>query len=192
MRKGLSTLVVLVVLGVVTIVGIGSWTYIKNLDKSTNGAKEELDREFKSGEMSVPTPTRFIKKFSPTPTVIKDPNITSEPSPESPTPTENPCRKFNPEAGLATITVNIQPQPGETLVGDTLVKVKPQAPCPGTLPPLWGNQITDVIRQGKTSWTSPGLGPGTFRVDVKYHYTGQGFDVDAISGSNALTVTVSN
>lgn len=152
----------------------------------------------KINETPVPTESATsIPTISPTskPTTKPKSTIVATPTPKLTTVTtsvpQSACDKFKPADGLTTITLNLQASSGQ-IVGDTIVKIKPASSCPGTLPSGWGGELTEVIRQGTTSWTSPGMSPGNFRVDVNYHNSGQGFDVEGTSGNHPVTVTLNN
>lgn len=149
--------------------------------------------------LSTPLPQVLVQTSpSPTPSLIPTIKPTAAPT-KKPTTTPTPttaanlgCSKYKPEDGLATLTINLKEKDGKPLVGDWTVKIKPKSPCPGMLPPLWGSEINEVVRQPTYTYTSQGMHPGLFRVDVNYHYTGEGFDWEGTSGNHTKEITVSN
>lgn len=187
MQRGFVAFPVLLAIIVLVVVVLAGPKVLKN--SNLLPTKAEVEEAVVVSETPVSTPN---SSPAPSPTSIPKIKVTSTPTP-SPKPTAtqvsiNPCDKFKPGDGLATITVSLQASSG-SVVGDAIVKIKATGDCPGAVP--GGGQITDIIRQG-SSWTSPGLTPGKFRIDVEYHGAGQGLDVDAVSGGNSVTVTVSN
>lgn len=153
---------------------------------------------FKNTTVMQETPTAAptsTPSLPPTATPTLKPIVTKKPSPQSPSPTsvvQNPCAQFKPENGLTSITITLKEKDGKPLAGDWTVKIKPASECPGQLPPMWGGQINEVIRQPNYTYTSPGMGPGKFRVDVNYHAGGEGFDWDGTSGNHSREITVTN
>lgn len=154
---------------------------------------------------SIPLPTQIAASMTPSPTPTPSPVPTPRPTirpapavtrnPSTPTPQSSAaasCSQFKPADGLATIRINLKEKDGQALSGDWIVKIKPTGSCPGMLPPMWGSQINEVIHQPNYTYTSPGLHPGQFRVDVQYHVSGEGFNWDGTSGSHSHETTVSN
>lgn len=136
----------------------------------------------------------------PSPTIIPTASPTMKPIPTKvpipklsivPTSTTTDCSKFKPEDGLATISITLKEKDGKPLFGDWAVEIKHAGTCPAILP-YGDQQLNTVIKQGTYTFTSAGFHPGQVRVDVKYHYTGEGLDIDAVSGNTSREVTVSN
>lgn len=173
------------------VVALGLGIYIKTKKGAISISNQD--------EESVPSPViteipsltlTLISTSTPTPAKKPKPIISKIPSP-TPTIDLSDCGRFKPEDGLATITIVLKEKDGKPLYGDWTVTIKPTGNCPAILP--YGNKpITDIIRQPTYTFTTVGFHPGQVRVDVKYHYTGEGFDVDATSGNHVREVTVSN
>lgn len=198
MRKnGFAFVYIIIVLSVVGLIGVG---YL-GLKKSKIDLKLPNIANFKPSQSPTPTPSPFaspkptVQAGTPTPTIKPTPRPTKKPviPTVSPAPVaDNGCSKFKPADGLTTLTITLKEKDGNALAGDWVVKISPSGACPGSLPPNWGSQINDVIKQPKYTYTSAGLGPGKFRVDVNYHTSGEGFDWDGVSGNTTREVTVSN
>jgi len=186
-KKGFIFLPVLIAAAAI-IIGVGGYFYFSNKDaKSINRS----DARISATATQTPAPTT---KPTLTPTLSPKPIPTKKPI----TPTVKPtgavtsCSKFKPEDGLTTLLITLKEKDGKPLIGDWTVKIKPTGSCPGILPPNWGNELSDVVRQPNYTYTSPGLHPGQFRVDVQYYYTGEGFDWDGTSGPHSKEVTVAD
>lgn len=188
MYKGFVFIPLLIGLMLVAAVG-GGYFYLSGNKNTTNQSSSEISPSILPSATPEPTLTpTFTPTPSPKPTPTKKPFT---PTPK-PTAAQSACSQFVPENGLTTITINLKEKAGATLTGDWIVKIKPTGSCPGILPPNWGGQINEVIHQPNYTYTSPGLHPGQFRVDVQYHFTGEGFDWDGTSGSHSREVMVSN
>lgn len=108
----------------------------------------------------------------------------------TPTQTSSQSSGCNTSTDLANLTVNIQPQSGQSLVGDAAVTMSDgSGDCAGHDSRL---PYTQIIRQGSTSITFPSFRPGKFHIEVSYHGNNYGSDVSLNSGGNSTTVTVSN
>jgi hypothetical protein len=189
MRKGFIFLPLLLVVAIVAIIAGG--IYVQNKNNSVQNSSDNILLTSTPTAGPTVTPT-----FSPTPTAKPTPTkkpFTPTPKPTTiPTAAESGCSKFKPEDGLTTITITLKEKDNKPLVGDWIVKIKPTGSCPGILPPGWGSEINEVIKQPNYNYTSPGLHPGQFRVDVQYHFTGEGLDWDGTSGNHTREVSVSN
>lgn len=115
----------------------------------------------------------------------------------TPTPTSTPAQTSSQSSGgcntstdLGNLTVNIQPQSGQSLVGDAGVTMSNgSGDCAGHDSRLsW----TQIIRQGSTSITFPSFRPGKFHIQVGYHGNNYDNDVNINPGDNSITVTVNN
>src|SRR3972149_3456276 len=180
--------VLLPILILIAIVALGAGIYINSKKVKTSVPQTELQ----TSTITITETPSSIPTSVPTPPPTKKPQPTLTKA-TTPTPAVNisDCSRFKPEDGLATITINLKEKDGKTLIGDWIVKIKPTGSCPAILP--YGNQpLTNVIHQGTYTYTSVGFHTGQVRVDVEYHYTGEGFDVDATSGNHSRDVTVSN
>ncbi len=188
MRKGFVFIPVLIIIALTLIGAIGYSIYQRSssdkIDNSLENTKPTESPAFSPSPTTTPIPTA-------TPT--KKPVPTKKPNTPTPSPVTNAtgCSQFVPENGLATITINLKEKDNQPLFGDWIVKIKPTGSCPAIMP--YGNQpVEAVIRQGTYTYTSPGFHPGQVRVDVNYHFSGEGFDMDAISGSHSREINVSN
>jgi len=178
MNKGFAPVAIIIIIAVVLVTGV---LISKNYQRSDTSSTPQPTMESTAVPTLTPSPS---PRSSIRPTVR--PTIT-------PTPTASTgCSRFKPEDGLTSITITLKEKDGKPLVGDWIVKIKPTGSCPGILPQAWGSQINEVIRQPNYTYTSPGLHPGQFRVDINYHITGDGFDWDGTSGTHSREVTVSN
>lgn len=114
---------------------------------------------------------------SPTPTIAASTQVSG-------------CAAYNQGGDLGQLTVNIQPQSGQSLVGDAGVTIsRKYSECTGVDP---GFPLTQIIKQGSTSTSFSGMRPGPFHIEVLYHGKTLGQDVNISSGSNSTSVTVSN
>jgi len=107
-----------------------------------------------------------------------------------PTQTSTQSSGCNTSTDLGNLTVNIQPQSGQSLAGDAAVTMSNgSGDCAGQDSRL---PYVQVIRQGSTSITFSSYRPGKFHVQVGYH--GNNYDSDATinPGDNSVTITVSN
>ena len=183
MQKGFAPLIVLFTFAILA-AGVGFYS-IKN--KTSMKVEDKADATQTPAASSSPTNTPIsTPKSTLSPT--KRPVVTVTTSPVS----QNNCSRFKPENGPTSVTITLKEKDGKALSGDWVVEIKPTGSCPGILPPHWGSKINEVVRQPNYTYTSPGMGPGQFRVDVKYHLTGEGFDWEGTSGSHAREVVVSD
>ena len=185
MRRGIAFLSVIMIVAVVVITAV-----VFSSLTSTPGTTPApaIESTFSPVPTTTPTP-KPTPKPTLKPTVMPVKTIT--PTPVA-TVVSGGCSKFDPTAGLATITITLKEKDSKPLVGDWIVKIKPTGSCQGILPPNWGSQLNEVIKQPNYTYTSPGMHPGQFRVDVQYHYTGEGFDWDGTSGGHSREIQVSN
>ncbi len=96
----------------------------------------------------------------------------------------------NTSTDLGNLTVNIQPQSGQSLSGDAGVTMSNgSGDCAGHDSRL---PYIQIIRQGSTSITFPSFRPGKFHIQVGYHGNNSDQDVNINPGDNSVTVTVSN
>ena len=113
---------------------------------------------------------KAVKAPQTTPT--QAPIATTEPTPTA-TPTPEPvqqaatqpstgggCSKYRPENAPVFVRVNLQPQTG-AMVGRTVVRVIPTGTCPGE-----SAAVEHWMADGELSWTTPGLNPGRYKVEV--------------------------
>jgi hypothetical protein len=111
---------------------------------------------------------------------IVDPTIT-------PTPKPVVC---NTSTDLGNLTVSIQPESGQSLVGDGYALLSNgSGSCAGYDSRLPYGQ---VISQGSMSVKFPGYRPAKFHVKVTYHGKNYETDVDINPGENSVNFTVSN
>lgn len=186
MRRGTVLLPVLVAIAFV-VIGVGMFFRNSKKEESQNIVPDDTSTTVTSS----PSPT-VMPTLSPsnTPTKKPQPVVTKLPT-ASPTTNLGDCSRFNPDDGLATITINLKEKDNKPLLGDWTVTIKPTGNCPAILP--YGNApLTNVIHQYTYTYTTVGFHPGQVRVDVNYHYSGEGFDIDATSGNQTREVVVSN
>lgn len=183
MQKGFAPILVIFALAVLT-AGVGFYS-IKN--KTSVNVEDKIDETQTPTPSSSPTNTS-ISTSKPTLSPTKRPVAVATAS----SAPQNNCSRFKPENGLTSITITLKEKDGKTLSGDWIVEIKPTGSCPGILPPHWGSKVNEVVRQPNYTYTSPGMGPGQFRVDVKYHLTGEGFDWEGTSGNHTKEVVVSD
>jgi len=192
MKKGFVIIPILIAFSLALIVGFGYTIYKKS---HFNPNQYEW-----AGVSITPSITPESVSNSPTLTTVptitptKKPIPTKKPNTPTPKPTtaQTSCSQFKPADGLATITITLKEKSGQSLAGDWTVKIKPTGACPGMLSPGWNGELTEIVRQPTYTYKSPGFSPGQFRVDVNYHTSGSGFDVDATSGDHSNEVGVSN
>lgn len=169
--------------------GAGTYFYVKHNKTSNIQNVVEIFTPTPTGA-NTPTLTPISTFTPPIPTKKPQPTLTKAPT-LTPTVNLNDCSRFKPEDGLATITISLKEKDGKSLLGDWTVTIKPTGSCPAILP--YGNQpLFNVIKQYTYTFTTVGFHPGQVRVDVNYHYSGEGFDVDATSGNHVREVVVSN
>jgi len=98
----------------------------------------------------------------PTPTPSPSPSSTPKPKKQSSTPVEsNSCAQYKPENGQVFVRVNLVLRSGSSVVGRTVIRVKPTGTCPGE-----SETVEHWLESGEMSWTTPGLNPGRYRIEV--------------------------
>ncbi len=100
------------------------------------------------------------------------------------------CALYDSTGSLGQLTVTIQPQAGQSIVGDTLVRIdRKYRECQG-VDPGWPD--SRILSEGQVTATFGGMRPGPFVVEVSYHGNKSSYDVSLHSGDNTLSVTISN
>lgn len=210
--RGFAALPLIIILVIVGIVGIGWYTFSTNQQAKITVSPSPSPAVSPSPSPTpspIPTKTPVASpKASTAPLVdcvgpdgkhvsltqkacddFKKSWATPTPSP-TPTQTSSQSSGCNTSTDLANLTVNIQPQSGQSLVGDAAVTMSNgSGDCAGHDSRL---PYIQVIKQGSTSITFPSFRPGKFHIDVGYHGNNYGSDVSLNSGDNSTTVTVSN
>jgi hypothetical protein len=103
----------------------------------------------------------YQQTVTPTPTPTATPTPTPTPVPQkAQAPASVGCAQFNPANGPVSVRVNLIPDSG-TITGKTVVRVKPTGSCPGE-----SAAIENWMNEGDRSWTSPGVNPGRYRIEV--------------------------
>lgn len=137
--------------------------------------------------------------YMPQPTLRVMPSSTITPTPtQTPTPTPAPaaktgtttntattgCTQFKPENAPVFMRVTLVPKSG-TMVGRTVVRVIPTGSCPNE-----SAQVEHWLGDGEFSWTSPGLNPGRYRVEIANgNYSGVVAKVhDLVQGGYEYTI----
>lgn len=192
-EKGLVPIVIVIIVVVLLGVGGAGW-YIYSKNQVTPSAIP-LETSSPSATPS-PTPTKTATpsaKLTPKPTAVASAKPTAKPtaspSPSS-SPTQAPTGGCNTSTDLGNLTVKIEPESGQSLVGDAAVTMKNgSGNCAGTDSRL---PYTQVISQGSTSITFPSFRPGKYSIEVSYHGKTSGTDATVNPGDNTTTVTVSN
>ncbi len=189
---GFTALPLVIILVIAGVVGVGWYTFSANQQ-----AKVTVSPSIKPTVLSTPSPT-LTPTFTPKPTLKPTIKLSPTPSPSpSPTPTPTPTPTSssqssgcNTSTDLGNLTVNIQPNSGESLVGDASVNMSNgSGDCAGNDSRL---PYTQIIRQGSTSITFPSFRPGKFHIQVGYHGNNYDNDVNINPGDNSITVTVNN
>lgn len=212
--RGFAALPLIIILVIAGVVGIGWYTFsTKQQAKITMTPSPTLVVSPSPSPTSTPTPSP--KAVISTPKASSAPFIDcvgpdgkhaqstkqdcdnlwkawATPTP-SPTPTQTSTQSSggcNTSTDLGNLTVNIQPQSGQSLVGDAAVTMSDgSGDCAGHDSRL---PYIQVIRQGSTSITFSGYRPGKFHIKVGYHLNTYDNDVNINPGDNSITVTVSN
>jgi len=120
---------------------------------------------FKDNESASPSPTPTPSPTpSPSPSPLPSPTPAPTPKPKKQTsaqPTSTSCSEFKPENGQVSLRVNLVLRSGTSVVGRTVVRVKPTGTCPTE-----SGAVEHWMEGGEMSWTTPGLNPGRYRIEV--------------------------